>query len=382
MAQHLFYLISNASIVIFFTLGLIFLVIPLPKDQWLKNYRISTRILSSLFIIMGLFSVIMRWFHLAINVVEIVPFSSLLISTIQVQLFSITLITLINPEYAQLRSICKQAMPILIFTVLYLISRTLFGDPLVFSYSEFRLYLLHPTFVVRVLFFLFFLVQVISYVFSFFREMRIYKREIADFYSETHKLQLDWVKYALLSALVLTILAITYFFYFNVVFHTLFIVLYTSFYFAFALNYLRYTSFYKMIKPAIEMAKNDSEIRIDKETHNTWPIIKEKILSRKSYLRSGITIEELAMELKINRKQLSAFINSEEKVNFNTWINKLRIEEAKQMLIFSPETTLAEISEKTGFTEQSNFSRQFKLVVNVSPSIWRLNNIRETKSSF
>ncbi|WP_243350196.1 helix-turn-helix domain-containing protein [Parabacteroides sp. FAFU027] len=259
---------------------------------------------------------------------------------------------------------------------------TLFGDHLIYSYSECRLYLLQPTFIIRIVYFLFFLFQVIYYVFVFFREMQLYKREIADFFSETHKLQLDWIRYAFLSALGLTGLAITYFFYFNVVFHTLFVVLYTSFYFAFALNYLRYTSFYKMIKPAIEMAKSDSEIRIDKETHNTWPIVKEKILSRKSYLRSGITIEELATELKINRKQLSAFINSEEKVNFNTWINKLRIEEAKQMLIFSPETTLAEISERTGFTEQSNFSRQFKLVVNVSPSIWRSNNIRESRASF
>lgn len=105
------------------------------------------------------------------------------------------------------------------------------------------------------LYFLFFLLQLKAYGFAFFREMRGYQHEIEDYFSDTRQLRLSWVRHAYFSALALTFVAVTYFFYNHVVFHTLFVLMYTGFYFVFSMNYLQYTSLYKIIKPAIEMAQ-------------------------------------------------------------------------------------------------------------------------------
>jgi len=94
-------------------------------------------------------------------------------------------------------------------------------------------------------------------------------------------------------------------------------------------------------------------------------------MAEKYYLKAGVTIEEMAQHLKIGRTTLSSFINCEEEMNFNLWINSLRVEEAKALLVEYPTYNLTQIAEMIGYSESSNFSRQFKLITNESPSVWR-----------
>jgi len=49
----------------------------------------------------------------------------------------------------------------------------------------------------------------------------------------------------------------------------------------------------------------------------------------------------------------------------------LRIEDAKQLLIDHPDYPIAVVSELVGYTEQANFSRQFKQITGESPLYWR-----------
>jgi AraC-like DNA-binding protein len=85
----------------------------------------------------------------------------------------------------------------------------------------------------------------------------------------------------------------------------------------------------------------------------------------------------MAQYLKIGRTTLSTFINNEEGMNFNSWINLLRVEEAKSLLIDYPHYNLTQISELIGYSEPSNFSRQFKLITSESPSVWRQTYLSE-----
>jgi len=105
-----------------------------------------------------------------------------------------------------------------------------------------------------------------------------------------------------------------------------------------------------------------------------WIQLKEQILEDKYYLGEGVNIQEMAQYLKIGRTSLSTFINNHEGMNFNQWINKLRIEEAKHLLIANPAFSLTQIAELVGYSEASNFSRQFKQITTESPSVWRQNN--------
>ena len=95
-------------------------------------------------------------------------------------------------------------------------------------------------------------------------------------------------------------------------------------------------------------------------------IIKDRLeewVENKGFLNSRLTIIELCKIIGINRTYLSNYINNTYGLNFNLWINHLRI----------PKRSLSEIAERIGFTDLAHFSKQFKLQEGVSPSEWRKN---------
>ena len=103
-------------------------------------------------------------------------------------------------------------------------------------------------------------------------------------------------------------------------------------------------------------------------------IIREKLKAweqNKGYMKLGITIQDLSREIGINRTYLSNYINETYQTNFNGWINDLRIEEAKQKIMQSPEINLSDLAEAVGFADQAHFSKQFKSKEGIPPSIWK-----------
>ena len=105
--------------------------------------------------------------------------------------------------------------------------------------------------------------------------------------------------------------------------------------------------------------------------------IEEKLAEwkkQKHYLRPRITIMHLSKAIGINRTYVSNFINNTYGLNFNTWINHLRIEEAKIKMSLSNRRNLAEIAEQVGFTDLAHFSKQFKTFFGITPQ-----NVRSRK---
>lgn len=105
-------------------------------------------------------------------------------------------------------------------------------------------------------------------------------------------------------------------------------------------------------------------------------VIKDRLaewVEKKGFLNARVTIIQLSKIIGINRTYLSNHINTTYGVNFNLWINRLRIEEAKILIKQSPKRNLSEIAERIGFTDLAHFSKQFKLHEGVSPSVWRKN---------
>jgi AraC-like DNA-binding protein len=58
-------------------------------------------------------------------------------------------------------------------------------------------------------------------------------------------------------------------------------------------------------------------------------------------------------------------------VDFRTWRTGLRIEEAKRLLLENKEASINIIAEASGFSDKSNFHRQFVKIVGCSPKDWR-----------
>lgn len=87
----------------------------------------------------------------------------------------------------------------------------------------------------------------------------------------------------------------------------------------------------------------------------------------KSYCREGITLSDIAKEIEISPRSLSAYINKTREMNFRRWINLLRIEEAKRLMAENPADKLSYIATLCGFADISSFSKAFRLQEGCSP---------------
>ena len=103
-------------------------------------------------------------------------------------------------------------------------------------------------------------------------------------------------------------------------------------------------------------------------------VIKDRLaewIEQKGFMNARITIIQLSKIIGVNRTYLSNHINTNYEMNFNLWLNGLRIEEAKKLIKEFPERNLSEIAQQIGFTDLAHFSKQFKLRVGESPSKWK-----------
>lgn len=91
----------------------------------------------------------------------------------------------------------------------------------------------------------------------------------------------------------------------------------------------------------------------------------------KHFLYQRLTIMNVSYELGINRTYISNFINKHYGMNFNAWVNYLRLEEAKNRMKSMSSRNLSEIAVQVGFTDLAHFSKLFKRQEGVSPSVWR-----------
>lgn len=115
--------------------------------------------------------------------------------------------------------------------------------------------------------------------------------------------------------------------------------------------------------------KNEIETRL-----NEWK-------EHKSYLHFHLTIQDLSKAVGINRTYLSNYINDSYGENFNNWVNRLRIEEAKEYIRIYPEYSLSEVARKVGFADLAHFSKLFKKKEGISPSDWKRKNSHNSNSS-
>jgi AraC-like DNA-binding protein len=91
----------------------------------------------------------------------------------------------------------------------------------------------------------------------------------------------------------------------------------------------------------------------------------------KPYLRESLSIKEVADEMNMSPRLLSEYINNIYNINYNTWINSLRIKEVMRLLQDKPEMSLSQIATETGFGDQSILGKSFKRIVGKTPSAFR-----------
>lgn len=90
---------------------------------------------------------------------------------------------------------------------------------------------------------------------------------------------------------------------------------------------------------------------------------------RRNYAKK-ITLEDVAASIYLSPSYFSKVFKEEMGINFNLYLNKVRIDKAKKLLL-NEQAGLVEISGLVGFEDQSYFSKVFKKVTNQTPGKFR-----------
>ena len=356
-------ILSLILIVVCTIMALVFIAIPLPNHEGLREYKNSLKILALSFITVAFCTAAM----------ETDFFSSVFIATSYTQLilFTLSLIVLINPKKIKIRYVLKSSTPLIFFVLINIVLNYYLQTPEIANWQDLKLNITHPTIVFRALFLLSYIAQLIYSILLFKNEFSHFNVKLDNFFTDDFKPRLKWIKISFYSSVSIGVVVIFATLLPSLTFNILFEIGTILFYVGFGLLFIQYPRFYPKIKSIlseqIHPVKSNNSI--------TWSMAKESIIAHQLHIKQGVTIEDVAKHLKTSRNSISALINREAGVNFNSWINELRINDAKQIMCEDPSLPIAQISEMVGFSEPSNFSKQFKLVTQHSPKQWRQKNL-------
>lgn len=90
-----------------------------------------------------------------------------------------------------------------------------------------------------------------------------------------------------------------------------------------------------------------------------------------SNFQKVITLNTISEEAAMTKNAFCKYFKKRTNKTYTTFLNELRIEKACSLLQTKTEYTIAEIAEKSGFQNISNFNRKFKLIKLVSPRVYR-----------
>lgn len=127
------------------------------------------------------------------------------------------------------------------------------------------------------------------------------------------------------------------------------------------------------------MSENsNTEKKTTQEVKNLYDMVEKKVLvwvDNKNYCKANIGIKDVALEIGTNHNYLSKYLNGCLNVSFQVWLNTLRIEESKEILV-SENISIEEVGARVGIPLSYNYSRWFKIVTGETPFRYRQNAVR------
>ena len=123
----------------------------------------------------------------------------------------------------------------------------------------------------------------------------------------------------------------------------------------------------KTPKMSIEKAASERDIRRMDRLESAL----EAWVERKAYRQSVRTVAEVAEQLDTDSVLLFHYFRDRLHTDFRTWRTRLRLEDAKRLLLEEPATYASDIGRRVGFSNRSNFSRQFLAYTGLTPGQWR-----------
>jgi AraC-like DNA-binding protein len=220
--------------------------------------------------------------------------------------------------------------------------------------------------------------QIVVYIVASFMILKNYRSELKELYSSLLKIDLLWINLVLYFLILMWSTDVLV--YVGNIFH-LFNTFITQFlsYLTVSTNLILCTSMiYKGMRQTTVltgnlMPKYVLNVVEMPDIHEYRKKLDDIMEKEKLYLLSELNLDELAKRLNISSKQLSQTIHICYNLNFNNYINRHRVEEAKRIMESDKmnRKILYEILSDAGFNSKSVFNESFKKFTGVTPKEFR-----------
>lgn len=373
-------LIQGVALTVSLTLAVLIMLINVPKTEYAKKLTRAKTTIATNFLV-GAFVFGYTLYHS--DLPDYGGFSvltTLIIAAFSSILMSYSLINLMQPRYIDSGRFMISVF--ILFVVSALLTESFFSDNALF----------HKGMLVTAI--ILFVIQNSYLIIIFDKAYRKSLELLEKYYDEDEEHKVKWIRFCYILTMLTTMFVLIYMFLPQnlIIIYNFFYILYMVY---FAGNFISFLGSHKLLLDAFghsafseqrsfRKKKTAKERKHENENIpgglNTDDVSSEfsaieaslkKWVSEKKYREYDKSREETAHEIGTTREMLQLYFSEKVGEDFRTWRTRLRINDAKQMLLEKKETSINLIGEIAGFSDRSNFHRQFTKFVGCTPKKWR-----------
>ena len=373
-------LIQGIALTVSLTLAVLIMLINVPKTEYAKKLTRAKTTIATNFLV-GAFVFGYTLYHS--DLPDYGGFSvltTLIIAAFSSILMSYSLINLMQPRYIDSGRFMISVF--ILFVVSALLTESFFSDNALF----------HKGMLVTAI--ILFVIQNSYLIIIFDKAYRKSLELLEKYYDEDEEHKVKWIRFCYILTMLTTMFVLIYMFLPQnlIIIYNFFYILYMVY---FAGNFISFLGSHKLLLDAFgHSAFSEQRSFRKKKTAkgrkhengnvlgglNTDDVSSEfsaietslkKWVSEKKYREYDKSREETAHEIGTTREMLQLYFSEKVGEDFRTWRTRLRINDAKQMLLEKKETSINLIGEIAGFSDRSNFHRQFTKFVGCTPKKWR-----------
>lgn len=242
-----------------------------------------------------------------------------------------------------------------------------------------------------------FLIQSVTYIVHFDRTYKKALKDLENYYDDDESHKIKWVRFCYIITMLTNLFILVYMaLYWFLDYKMEVAALYTFWYLLYMLyltsNFISFLSTHRLILDAFAyrtlsgqdlMQLIESRRRSRASNESAGPVganeadfrriekALEKWVEEKHFCEYDKSRDEVAKELGTTREKLHLYFTARKGIDFKTWRAELRVEEAKRLLLENKEISINIIGELSGFSDRSNFHRQFVRIAGCTPRQWR-----------
>lgn len=241
-----------------------------------------------------------------------------------------------------------------------------------------------------------FLIQSITYIVYFDRAYKQSLKDLENYYDEDESHKIKWVRFCyvismLTNLFILVYLCLYWFLDYKMEVASLYTLWYLVYMLYLSSNFISFLGSHRLVLDAFAHRTLSGDIflqrtrrkgveeagmqNVDRKFAKLEKAL-EVWVDKKLYCEYDKTRDQIASELNTTKELLHLYFATKVGEDFRTWRTNLRIEEAKKLLVDNPDASINIIAEASGFSDKSNFHRQFVKLVGCSPKEWRDSKVK------